>query len=89
MISHQTGKAFRNLLLNVCRIWSWRMDYDGKLIETNCESPNLFFRIMLEDSHREALMASQPGGPCLCSTGDRPGPPVASGALSSEGADTG
>ena len=61
MISHQTGKAFRNLLLNVCRIWSWRMDYDGKLIETNCESPNLFFRIMLEDSHREALMASQPG----------------------------
>ena len=58
MISRSTVNAFRNLLLDVCHIWTWQFDYESNLIHTNCPYPNLFSRIMLEDSHRAALLAS-------------------------------
>lgn len=61
MISKNVEKTLQELLLDVCHIWSWTFSYDFHLLKTNCISPNLFTKVMLEDRHMEALRASRPG----------------------------
>ncbi len=61
MISEDVGNALQDLLLDVCHIWAWTFDYDFKLLKTNCISPNLFSKIMLDKKHMEALAQSKPG----------------------------
>ncbi len=60
MMNKSVGKAWQELLLDVSHIWSWTFDYDFHLLKTNCISPRLFTKIMLEEKHMEVLSASRP-----------------------------
>ena len=59
MISRSTVKSFRDLP-DVCHIRTWQYDSEESLIHTNSPYPNLFSRIIPEDSRRAALTASDP-----------------------------
>ncbi len=51
-------EVFREIIHDICHVWSWSFDYDLNLLDTNCIAPNLFSKILLHADYMNKLKES-------------------------------